>query len=243
MASPVAQTAAIRRFPLAAATSPAPSAVVAVVRMAVMPVLAVVPAAAPRIVVRAALGRLDRDMPAATQPRDAWAVAAARIQYAGEINYFLQDSAVSVDGMVESMIMATNAADAERAYLGYLKTNRDLVNDKMVIDGVNKSDFGVFNKALNLPAYLTSTGQQKTLLLNLILAHAKLIFTKTGATPIILLDEAVAHLDTDARARLFEQLADAHAQVWATGLDASVFNNIPNSTFVTCKDGTISNII
>ena len=171
------------------------------------------------------------------------AVAAARIQYAGEINYFLQDSAVSVDGMVESMIMATNAADAERAYLGYLKTNRDLVNDKMVIDGVNKSDFGVFNKALNLPAYLTSTGQQKTLLLNLILAHAKLIFTKTGATPIILLDEAVAHLDTDARARLFEQLADAHAQVWATGLDASVFNNIPNSTFVTCKDGTISNII
>ena len=68
------------------------------------------------------------------------AIAAARIQYAGEINYFLSDAAVSVDGMVESMILATNAADAERNYLSYLKSNRVLVNDKMVLrirdDGV-----------------------------------------------------------------------------------------------------------
>lgn len=171
------------------------------------------------------------------------AIAAARIQYAGEVNYFLQDAAVSVDGMVEAMIMNTNAADAERDYLEYLKSNRELVNDKMVIDGVNKSDFGVFNKKLNLPANLTSTGQQKTTLLNLVLAHAKLIFTKVGAEPIILLDEAAAHLDADARAKLFTDLGATNAQVWATGLDADAFADVPNATFVTCINGKISNII
>lgn len=171
------------------------------------------------------------------------AIAAARIQYAGEVNYFLADAAVSVDGMVEGMILATNAADAERNYLSYLKSNRTLVNDKMVLDGVNKSDFGVFNMALNLPANLTSTGQQKTTLLNLILAHAKLVHTKTGATPIILLDEAAAHLDAGARENLFTSLGAANAQVWATGLDADTFSNVPDATFVSCTGGVTRNII
>ncbi len=171
------------------------------------------------------------------------AIAAARIQYAGEINYFLTDCAISVDGIVESMIMQTNAADAERNYLSYLRQTKELVNDKMVLDGVNKSDFGVFNRVLNLPANLTSTGQQKTTLLNIILAHAKLIHTKTGAEPIILLDEAAAHLDTNARARLFSELGAAHAQVWATGIDSEIFNNVQNAIFVACVDGGIHNII
>ncbi len=171
------------------------------------------------------------------------AIAAARIQYAGEINYFMQDGAVSVDGMVESMILGGNNTSAERAYLSYLKDNRMLMNDKMVIDGVNKSDFGVFNTALNLPANLTSTGQQKTTLLNLILAHAKLVHTKTGACPIILLDEAAAHLDSAAREHLFSELGASQAQVWATGLDANIFQNVPDATFVSCTDGEISNIL
>ena len=167
------------------------------------------------------------------------AIAAARIQYAGEINFFLTDYAVSVTGMVESMIMKTNAANAEREYLEYLKQNRTLVYDKMVIDGVNKSDFGVFNKKLNLPANLTSTGQQKTTLIALILAHAKLIFTKTGFEPIILLDEAAAHLDSGARKKLFQDLSTANAQVWATGLDEEIFRNVSDATFVACLDGEI----
>ena len=171
------------------------------------------------------------------------AIAAARIQYAGEINYFLHDVAVSVDGMVETMIMNSNAADAEHEYLSYLKSNRNLINDKMVIDGVNKSDFGVFNKKLNLPANLTSTGQQKTTLLNLILAHAQLVFTKTGNQPLILLDEAAAHLDKDARKKLFNELGASNAQVWATGLDSTVFDDVPDATFVTCINGGTSNIV
>ena len=171
------------------------------------------------------------------------AIAAARIQYAGEINYFLTEAAVSVDGMVESMIMKSCAGTAERKYFDYLKTNRELVNDKMVLDGVNKSDFGVFNNELNLPANLTSTGQQKTLLLKTILAHARLVHTKTGASPIILLDEAAAHLDKNARQKLFEELGNASAHVWATGIDADVFADVPDAAFVACTKGKVSNII
>ncbi|MBQ2005240.1 MAG: DNA replication and repair protein RecF, partial [Alphaproteobacteria bacterium] len=102
---------------------------------------------------------------------------------------------------------------------------------------------GVFNTELNLPAHLTSTGQQKTVLIDLILAHAKLLHTKTGNQPLILLDEAAAHLDTNARENLFTELRDSNAQVWATGLDAEIFKNVPDAVFVTCHNGEISNIV
>ncbi len=172
------------------------------------------------------------------------AISAARIQYAGQVNYFLQDAAVSVAGLVESMLInGMRPADAERAYLEYLHGNRELVGDKMVLDGPHKSDFGVFNNKLNLPAHLTSTGQQKTVLIDLILAHARLIHTKTRRRALILLDEAAAHLDSDARARMFAAFADADAQVWATGLDMAVFANVSDAAFVACNDGAISNIL
>ncbi len=170
------------------------------------------------------------------------AIAAARIQYAGEINYFLSGAAVSVTGMVENMILS-DAPGAEAQYLAYLRDNRTLMGDKMVIDGPHKSDFGVFNQDLRLPANLTSTGQQKSTLINLILAHAKLMHTKTARRPLILLDEAAAHLDADARARMFEALRATDAQVWATGLDPRAFADVPDAAFVTCKGGEINNIV
>lgn len=172
------------------------------------------------------------------------AIADARIKYAGELNYFLADCAISVRGRVEEMILnGAPAGGAEREYLKYLGENRELVGDKMILDGVHKSDFGVFNHALKLPVHLTSTGQQKTVLLNIILAHAKLLHTKTGCRPLILLDEAAAHLDDAARTRLFYELGQTDAQVWATGLDPNVFRDVPDATFVACTDGEINNIL
>ena len=172
------------------------------------------------------------------------AIAAARIQYAGQVNYFLESCAVSVSGMVEQMLISGDTpAIAERRYREYLATARELIGDKMVLDGVHKSDFGVFNSTLNLPASLTSTGQQKTVLLDLILAHARLLQTRTGTRAIVLLDEAAAHLDANARARMFAALSDADAQVWATGLDAAVFADVGDATFVACANGDISNIL
>ena len=171
------------------------------------------------------------------------AVAAARIQYAGEVNYFLPSAAISVSGMVENMILENGASAAEGQYLSYLRENRTLLGDKMGVDGPHKSDFGVFNNNLHLPANLTSTGQQKSTLLDLILAHAKLMHAKTSRRPLILLDEAAAHLDSAARARLFASLHASDAQVWATGLDAGAFADVPDAAFVACKDGEISNIL
>lgn len=171
-------------------------------------------------------------------------IADARIKYAGELNYFLSDCAISVSGIIESMLLnGITAATAEREYLKYLNENRELIGDKMVLDGPHKSDFGVFNHTLNLPANLTSTGQQKTVLLNIILAHAKLIHTKTSKQPIILLDEAAAHLDAAARTNLFNELSSTNAQVWATGLDTNVFKDVPDAAFVTCTNGNINNIL
>ena len=174
----------------------------------------------------------------------ATAIADARIKYAGELNYFLENCAVSVSGMLEQMFIdRRSAGDVERAYREYLGTAREIVGDKMVIDGVHKSDFGVFNKTLNLPAHLTSTGQQKTVLMELILAHAKLLHTRTNKRPFILLDEAAAHLDADARDKLFAALGESDAQVWATGLDKAAFDGVPDAVFVSCTNGEISNIL
>lgn len=173
----------------------------------------------------------------------ATAVAAARIQYAGELNYFLKNYAISVNGILEKMVIDFGASVAERNFLDYLKNNRELLGDKMLLDGPHKSDFGMFNMELQLPVNLTSTGQQKNALLNLVLSHARLIHTKTGKQPLILLDEAAAHLDTDARTKLFNDLIDTNAQVWATGLDSTVFQNVKNAAFVTCINGEINNIL
>ena len=170
-------------------------------------------------------------------------IAAGRIRYAGEINYFFESGAVSVNGMLEKLVLENTAIIAENKYFEYLQNNRELTGDKMVIDGAHKSDFGVFNKTLKLPAYITSTGQQKSILIDLILAHAKLIHIKTGAKPLILLDEAAAHLDENSLIKLFTDLNESDAQVWATGLDINIFKNIPNAVFVTCQNGGISNIV
>ena len=170
-------------------------------------------------------------------------VAACRIQYSGEINYFFENGAVSVNGMVEKLVLENTSTIAENKYFEYLQNNRNLIGDKMVIDGAHKSDFGVFNKKLNLPAYITSTGQQKSILIDLILAHAKLVRIKTGQRPIILLDEAASHLDEKTREKIFNDLNELDAQVWATGLDINIFKNIPNALFVTCQNGWISNIV
>lgn len=170
-------------------------------------------------------------------------IAAGRIRYAAEINYFFESGAVSVKGLVETFVLENTVAVAENKYFEYLQSNRELVGDKMIVDGVHKFDFGVFNKKLNLPSEITSTGQQKSILIDLILAHAKLIHLKTGNKPLVLLDEAVAHLDDSAREKLFNDLNEADAQVWATGLDINIFKNIPHAVFVTCQDGQISNIV
>jgi DNA replication and repair protein RecF len=157
-------------------------------------------------------------------------IACARIRYVSEINYFLDGAEISIQGMIENKSMA--ASDMESEYREYLANNRMLIADKMSIDGAHKSDFAAFSKQRGMNADMLSTGQQKSLLLDIILAHAKLIHAKTGKSPIILLDEAAAHLDDAARQKLFDDLSAANAQVWATGINAEIFAGIDDSQFV-----------
>ena len=172
------------------------------------------------------------------------AIATTRVQYAGEINYFLTRFSVSVDGLIEKMIINNmTPAAAEREYREYLYKNRELIGDKMVLDGPHKADFGMFNNELNLPVRLTSTGQQKSALFDLILAHTNLLHTKTKHDCIVLFDEAAAHLDSKSRAKIFSDLNTNHTQVWATGLDVGSFTDIPNAVIVTCHNGEINNIL
>jgi DNA replication and repair protein RecF len=92
--------------------------------------------------------------------------------------------------------------------------------------GPHRADLVVHNRANRQAADRSSTGEQKALLLSLILAHAALVTAQRGAPPILLLDEIAAHLDPSRRAALFERLEATGAQVWMTGTEAALFDGI-----------------
>ncbi|HEX8224841.1 MAG TPA: DNA replication/repair protein RecF [Allosphingosinicella sp.] len=91
------------------------------------------------------------------------------------------------------------------------------------------------------PAALCSTGEQKALLLSIVLAHADLVAGRAGRRPILLLDEVAAHLDPRRRAALFERLQAGGGQVWMTGTEASLFEDVgPAATRFELHDGSIA---
>lgn len=92
--------------------------------------------------------------------------------------------------------------------------------------GPHRTDLVVHNRANGQAADRSSTGEQKALLLSLILAHAALVADQRGSPPILLLDEVAAHLDPSRRAALFKRLAATGAQVWMTGTEAALFDEI-----------------
>jgi DNA replication and repair protein RecF len=89
--------------------------------------------------------------------------------------------------------------------------------------GPHRADLVVRHAAKDQPAARSSTGEQKALLLGLVLAHAGLVAERTGRPPILLLDEIAAHLDPARRAALFDRLSESGGQVWLTGTEAALF--------------------
>ncbi len=93
--------------------------------------------------------------------------------------------------------------------------------------------------AKDQPAARSSTGEQKALLLGLVLAHAELVAERRGAPPILLLDEVAAHLDPGRRAALFDRL-EGRGQVWMTATEAALFDAIgASATRFHVEAGTI----
>jgi len=106
------------------------------------------------------------------------------------------------------------------------------------IAGPHRADLVVTNAAKGQPAARSSTGEQKALLLGLVLAHAGLVATRTGRPPILLLDEVAAHLDPSRRAALFDRLAASGGQVWLTGTEAALFAGLDAQRLV-IADGVV----
>jgi DNA replication and repair protein RecF len=115
----------------------------------------------------------------------------------------------------------------EDRYREILRGNRarDAIAGR-TLDGPHLTDLQVIYAPKNMPARDASTGEQKALLIGLVLAHASLVAEMTGITPLLLLDEVVAHLDPGRRLALFDELAKLGAQVWMTGADPAAFAGI-----------------
>jgi DNA replication and repair protein RecF len=106
--------------------------------------------------------------------------------------------------------------------------------------GPHRVDFEVVHAQKQMPAALGSTGEQKALLIGLILAHARLVARMTNITPFLLLDEIAAHLDPDRRAALFVALDGLGTQCFLTGTDAMLFEALgPRAQTVSVKDGRL----
>ncbi|HPQ50964.1 MAG TPA: DNA replication and repair protein RecF, partial [Alphaproteobacteria bacterium] len=92
--------------------------------------------------------------------------------------------------------------------------------------GIHRTDFTVSYREKNMPAYDCSTGEQKALLIGIVLAHADLVNAERGSPPILLLDEVAAHLDQGRRGALYDLLSHIGGQVWMTGTEDEVFSGI-----------------
>lgn len=101
--------------------------------------------------------------------------------------------------------------------------SRDMAAGRSLI-GPHRADLGAVFQAKNVEARLCSTGEQKALLISLVLANARALAQDFGAPPIILLDEVAAHLDANRRAALYDEICDLGAQAWMTGTDANLFS-------------------
>jgi DNA replication and repair protein RecF len=104
------------------------------------------------------------------------------------------------------------------------------------IEGPHRQDLAVLHHAKQMVAARTSTGEQKALLLGLVLAHAELVADRRGAPPILLLDEVAAHLDPVRRDALFSRL-QGRGQVWMTATEAALFDGIGNASRFHVADG------
>jgi len=131
---------------------------------------------------------------------------------------------IALDGWVENALMEQPATEVEDRYRTVLRENRarDAAAGRTT-DGPHLTDLDVLYGPKGIAAAQASTGEQKALLIGLVLAHAGLVAAMTGFAPVLLLDEVIAHLDPARRAALYDALAALSAQVWMTGADPAPF--------------------
>lgn len=148
---------------------------------------------------------------------------------------------LAVAGAVEDDLAAASATEAEDRFRRALEGGRFADRAaKRALAGPHLSDLAVTHAPKRMPAADCSTGEQKALLVGIVLAHARLIARLTGETPILLLDEIGAHLDEARRADLFRILLALGSQAWLTGTDPEPFRALgEDGQFMAVADGTV----
>ncbi|MDO4162374.1 MAG: DNA replication/repair protein RecF [Pseudomonadota bacterium] len=164
------------------------------------------------------------------------AIAAARRELIARLNTFIAhepddifpDVRLELDGTIEKMLDTLPAVKIENFYAEQLAKQRRNVIYNDYVDGVNRTDFKVYFKKKNMPAELCSTGEQKALLVSIILAQTKCQILDKGFAPILLLDEVTTHLDDKKRDALLSKITALHLQAWITSTESQNFDAIRN---------------
>ncbi len=177
------------------------------------------------------------------------AIAASRLDVIHRISTYLIQSEnslfptaeVILTGVLEQQLLTRSALCVEEEFAERLKQSRKVYADGGSVAGPHTADFKVIHAQKNMDAALCSTGEQKALLLSIILAEMKTQMHEQGQCPLLLLDEVSAHLDVKRRNTLFDILADLPTQVWMTGTDPFSFLHLSNrAVFYDVEDSNLS---
>ena len=152
------------------------------------------------------------------------------------------DALVILDGTLETAHGDMAASDLEAEYAERLRASR--WSDKgagRTLEGPHRSDLKISHGPKSMPAALCSTGEQKALLVGMVLAHARLTGEINGFPPILLLDEIAAHLDAARRAALFDMIDALGCQSFMTGTDRQLFEAMgKRGNFFDVADGKVT---
>tara|TARA_A100000171_G_C2131051_1_gene146741 strand:+ start:1508 stop:2680 length:1173 start_codon:yes stop_codon:yes gene_type:complete len=131
---------------------------------------------------------------------------------------------LEIEGVPEDLLETLPALSAEERLQSLYKANRlkDYESGRTQ-EGSHKTDLRVWFTEKNMPAELCSTGEQKALLISIIMAAARLQAAQEGLVPLVLFDEVVAHLDEQRRQALFDEILHLRMQAWMTGTDRDLF--------------------
>jgi len=149
--------------------------------------------------------------------------------------------ALAVEGRLETWLEDASVASVAERFLAQLRTLRGRDGDAGVTtEGIHRSDLAVRHLAKGVPAAQCSTGEQKALLIAILLADARLQAEARGTPPLLLLDEVTAHLDVARREALFEAIEALGAQAWMTGTETAFFQPLKGrAQFFSVRDGAI----
>lgn len=176
------------------------------------------------------------------------AIAAARREQIAKLNSFIEHEpddifpnvVLELDGTIEKLLDKMPAVEAEDYYRSLLAKQRRNIQYNDSVDGVNRTDFKVYYKKKRMPAELCSTGEQKSLLISIILAQTKCQTLYQGFAPVLLLDEVTAHLDDIKREALLEKIRALRVQAWITATDPALFASLrDDAQFINIKNGHI----